>query len=202
MGLARFDRYENLESNQRTERVIISPTWRSGKTSLSPKRHQLRKYIDSWTALISRLSSSDLECILIAHPLLSEEISSHAKKIGVEVYEYHDLDFQMALASSTVFVTDFSSTSLEALYAGTSLVLFRPPEDKSFTESHLASGLEYNLFRDLRAHICFSEDCAFEDTIRKANNQKLEGVELSLRNRIFATYPEQASQSVLRSIRG
>jgi CDP-glycerol glycerophosphotransferase (TagB/SpsB family) len=202
VGLARFDRYENLESTTRAERVIISPTWRSGRMSILPKRQQLREYIDSWSKLISALSLSDLECILISHPLLSGEISGHAKKLGMEVYEYHDIDFQFALASSTVFVTDFSSTSLEALYAGTSLVLFRPPEDTSFTHSHLAAGLTYNLFEYLGAHVCTSRDCAVDDTLRKAADSKLEGDELALRDRVFATYPEKANHSILQAIRG
>jgi hypothetical protein len=120
----------------------------------------------------------------------------------MEVYEYHDIDFQFELASSTVFVTDFSSTSLEALYAGTSLVLFRPPEDTSFTHSHLAAGLTYNLFEYLGAHVCTSWDCAVDDTLRKAANSKLEGDELALRDRVFATYPEKANHSILQAIRG
>jgi hypothetical protein len=120
----------------------------------------------------------------------------------MEVYEYHDVDFQFELASSTVFVTDFSSTGLEALYAGTSLVLFRPPEDTSFSYSHLTAGLDYNLLEDLGAHVCFSQECAVDDTLRKAANKKLEGAELNLKNKIFATYPEKSNQSILRAIRG
>lgn len=200
LGMTRFDRYSALISEKR-QRVIVSPTWRSGKISFFVSRNkQLRAYKKAWTYLLSRLSETNLECSLIAHPLLDRDISSHAKYLGIEVFDYQDRDFQNELASSTVFVTDFSSTGLEALYARTSLVLLRPPEDTSFTDSHLAAGLEYNLFEALGAHICLSVECAVADTIRKANNKKLEGVELTLRNKIFETYPGNASESILRVI--
>jgi hypothetical protein len=200
LGMPRFDRYEELKP-KRTNRIIVSPTWRSGKLSpTTTRQNQLRKYIRSWTELLSRLSESDLDCMLISHPLLHREITSHAKKMGIKVHGYEGLDFQFELASASVFVTDFSSSGLEALFAETSLVLLRPPDDRSFSDFHLGAGLEYDLMRELGAHICLSLDCAERDTLRKAQSLQLERDELVLRSEIFASYPPKANQSILGAI--
>lgn len=200
IGMMRFDRYESIQT-QKEDQILLMPTWRSGKTSLLiSRRAQLGPYMSEWVDFAKQLSSLNARTLVVRHPLLDDRLLEQLKAAGATVLDLADIDFQLEIRKARVLVTDYSSSSLEALFASTPVVIFRSEFDRSYTDYHLSHSLSFDLFANSEAHICTSVDCAYSDTRKLLESPGLDERNAKLRANIFQDYPQSAFSELLREL--
>jgi hypothetical protein len=200
-GMPRWDVYSSLEAPLKKEHVIVFPTWRSGRATLLRSRSQeLTPYFEAWNSLLEWLSETGTSTIFLLHPQIANNYEGFKVPAGIEVAQINGVDFPKLLLNSRCLISDYSSVSLEAIFARVPMISYRDSRDDTYFSSHDGVTREFNLLEEASAHICRSLSCVKSHLASNSELEDLPNSSPELRERIFAGYPASASEMLVKEI--
>jgi hypothetical protein len=136
LGLARWDDLVRRRAHQERDTILVAPTWRvtlaqaleTGRTESARRQIFLGStYGQAWLGLLDALTrvAAGHEIRLVFHHRLNSLIPSLDLPAGVTRVVPARVDYQTEIVRAAAMVTDYSSLSFDAAYAGAAVVYFQ-----------------------------------------------------------------------------
>ncbi|MBO0896023.1 CDP-glycerol glycerophosphotransferase family protein [Arthrobacter sunyaminii] len=201
-GFPRHDTLHDLAENcpvSRRQTILIAPTWRQYLTdalksqdlAIAVKAFEESTYGQNWLGL---LRSDDLAAVakrsqsrirFLGHPNLSRLLPALKLPDHIEVISYDDISVQEELVQARVLISDFSSISFDAAYAGTNIIYYQFDGDEIYRGGHVYRKGYFDYQKDgfgplAHDHVSvlesitalaerdFDRDASYEDRIRSS----------------------------------
>jgi glycosyltransferase involved in cell wall biosynthesis len=153
--LTGFPRHDALirqaGSLEKKSRIVIAPTWRSwltGAVTLDGKRLKVDGFRESeyavrWRelcsspALLKAARENGQRISILPHPTLEQYLEDMGLPEHVEILSWDDMPFNRLLSTTSVWVTDYSSSAFDAAYANVPVVYFQFDRERVMSGGHI-----------------------------------------------------------------
>ncbi|WP_461168971.1 bifunctional glycosyltransferase/CDP-glycerol:glycerophosphate glycerophosphotransferase [Arthrobacter sp. Z1-15] len=153
-GFPRHDRLRHLadrSSSDERRNILIAPTWRQYLTdALKDQKPQAAleafeesEYGSNWLSILRSPKLAELSARFglsvrfLGHPNISSILPLLDLPEHIDVVTYDEISVQEELVSTTLIVSDFSSITFDAAYAGANVIYFHFDGDEIFRGGHV-----------------------------------------------------------------